>query len=105
MQLDPALPMQRGAVGLEFFGVGVDSLEVLENLERTTERLRVPPRGGLVTSISRTTGLDCDDRARMFFESGGVREDPTTGSANSIACRCLHAVSSLPLPMDPITPG
>ena len=30
-----------------------------------------------------TYGPDADFAARMFFNSGGVREDPATGSANT----------------------
>lgn len=41
-------------------------------------------------------GPDCDFRARMFEPSGGVPEDPATGSASAILAAQLLAFGALP---------
>ena len=82
--IDARFAPQRGSVGLEFLFVGLRSVSVLENLEMTLDRFRAVPSFALFAfTEGRDTGI-ADYRARMFFESGGLREDPATGSANSI---------------------
>lgn len=79
---------QRGDIGLEFLFVGFERLEDLESLDLTLEQLRALPSFGLFAFAAcpsdREGPQPPDYRARMFFESGGLREDPATGSANSL---------------------
>jgi trans-2,3-dihydro-3-hydroxyanthranilate isomerase len=82
--IDPGFRAQRGDVGVEFLLVGLASLETLENLEVTIDRLRALPAFALYAFTSKTHSPEADFRARMFFDAGGLREDPATGSANSV---------------------
>ena len=78
------LAPQRGDIGLEFLFVGLRSVALLEGLHMTLERLQELPSFGLFAFAPRDDSKIPNFRARMFFESGGLREDPATGSANSI---------------------
>jgi trans-2,3-dihydro-3-hydroxyanthranilate isomerase len=81
--LDMRFAPQTGDVGIEFLFVGLESVERLERLEMNLDRLRALPSFGLF-AFAQTSASGDDYRARMFFESSGLREDPATGSANSI---------------------
>jgi trans-2,3-dihydro-3-hydroxyanthranilate isomerase len=82
--IDGGFAPQRGSVGIEFLFVGLRSVSVLENLEVTLDRFRALPCFALFAFATTSDAEIADYRARMFFESGGLREDPATGSANSI---------------------
>ncbi len=86
--LHDAFPVRLAEVGPRFLLVGVRDLAVLRRA-RLDEMLHLD-------CLDRGLGVQCvfvfspepyDDSAqfsaRMFFESGGVREDPATGSANT----------------------
>jgi len=85
---------QRGSVGLEFLFVGFRSVDVLAKLEMTLDRLRALPSFGLFAFAETGAQDTADYRARMFFESAGLREDPATGSANSIFAAYLRQTHS-----------
>jgi trans-2,3-dihydro-3-hydroxyanthranilate isomerase len=87
-QLDPQLPVQLAEVGPTFILIGVRDLAALR-VAKLDEALHqryladgAPLRCVFVFSTE-PYGPDADYSARMFFNSGGVREDPATGSANS----------------------
>ena len=82
--IDARFAPQRGEVGIEFIFVGLRSVSVLENLEMTLDGFRALPSFALFAFAVTSAAEIADYRARMFFESGGLREDPATGSANSI---------------------
>jgi trans-2,3-dihydro-3-hydroxyanthranilate isomerase len=82
--LDAELPPQRGSVGPDFLFVALDGIDFLRRLEPTLEQLRALPAFGLFAFSARGYPDGGDYAARMFFEAGGLREDPATGSANSV---------------------
>ena len=82
--IDARFAPQRGDVGIEFLFVGFRSVDILENLEMTLDRFRALPSLALFAFAATSDSGIADYRARMFFESGGLREDPATGSANGI---------------------
>lgn len=88
-EIDPDFAAQRGDVGVRFLFVGLASLEALEGFQISLDPLKALPAPALYTFTSKTGSPDCDYRARVFFDAAGLREDPATGSANSIFAACL----------------
>ena len=96
-QLDPQFPVRLAEVGPTFILIGVKDLAALR-AAKLSERLHQQHLADgvgmqcvfLFTSDS--YGPDADFAARMFFNSGGVREDPATGSANSAFAAYLGAL-------------
>lgn len=87
-QLAECWPARFAAVGPEFLLVGVRSREVLSKAEVSYDVFRAMSANGapmhavfLFTDDAHHT--DADFAARMFFDAGGMREDPATGSANT----------------------
>jgi trans-2,3-dihydro-3-hydroxyanthranilate isomerase len=83
--IDPSLPVQRVSAGLGFTIVPLRRREALERVRIDLEafldfgRESPPPT---VYLFAREAGDPANQvRARMFFESAGLREDPATGSA------------------------
>ncbi len=86
---DPRFVPQRGFAGLDFLFVGLRSLDSLRRLAPALEQLRALPAFGLFAFSSDGYPDGGDIAARMFFEAGGLREDPATGSANSVFAKYL----------------
>ncbi len=82
--LDPRFAPRQGSVGIDFLFVGLDSPERLERFEPTLETLRALPSFSLFVFCENRGDGDADYGARMFFDAKGLREDPATGSANSV---------------------
>lgn len=82
--LDPEFAARRGSVGIEFLFVGLASLDALGRLSPTLEELHSLPAFSLFAFTAQDGAGSADYAARMFFEAGGIREDPATGSANSV---------------------
>lgn len=80
--LDPAHPCRLMSVGVEFAFVPLASIEALRRA-----RPAVPPRAanggpiGIVAFAAEAYEPGGDLSVRVFFDAGGVREDPATGSA------------------------
>ncbi len=87
--LDTQYPATQIQVGPKFGFIGVRDETVLENIRLNMEvREELMARGLTVGSIfifCSTSGSASatDFAARLFFDAGGIREDPATGSANS----------------------
>jgi len=87
--LDARFPATQIALGPKFGFIGVRSKSVLKNIRLNTEfREQLLARGLTVGSIfifcsTPDSASDTDFAARLFFDAGGIREDPATGSANS----------------------
>ena len=89
--LDPALPVQQVSAGPVFAIAPLRRREALARIEVDLARLRAFGKQHGSTGIY-LFAREAEDpanhmRARMFFESAGVREDPATGSATA----CLGA--------------
>ena len=69
--------------------MGLRSLDSLRRFALTLEQLRALPAFGLFVFTSDGYPGGGDFAARMFFEAGGLREDPATGSANSVFAEYL----------------
>jgi trans-2,3-dihydro-3-hydroxyanthranilate isomerase len=92
--LDPALAVQRVGVGVSFWLVPVKGLAALGrcDVDARTYRAEVPASGatgalGVLAFCREGHEPGHDLAARVFFDAGGIREDPATGSANA----CLAA--------------
>jgi trans-2,3-dihydro-3-hydroxyanthranilate isomerase len=87
-RLDNAFPVRLAEVGPKFLLIGVRDLAALK-ASRLSEALHqeyLAAGLGVQCVFVFSTDIyspDAQFAARMFFESGGVREDPATGSANS----------------------
>lgn len=85
--LDSALPAQRVKAGPSFAIVPLRSREALARVRVDLERYFAFARGDATTGLylfARDAGQPANPvRARMFFESAGLREDPATGSATA----------------------
>ena len=87
-QLDPEHPVRFAEVGPRFILIGVRDLAALKaarldealHQQYLTEDLSVQC---VFVFTAEAYGPDADYASRMFFNSGGVREDPATGSANT----------------------
>lgn len=87
-RLDREFPVQLAEVGPKFILIGVDNLAALRaaKLSESLHQQHLADGAGVQCVFVFTTdcyGPDADFAARMFFNSGGVREDPATGSANA----------------------
>jgi trans-2,3-dihydro-3-hydroxyanthranilate isomerase len=92
----PDWPLQWAYIGPDFLLVPVARLERLRAVRvdavRYAEfRASVPGNGSLFLFSPEAYEQDADFAARMFFDSGGVREDPATGSANTAFAAYLRA--------------
>ena len=91
--LDPAWPVRRAAIGPRFVLVGVRSLAALRRARLAPNVYAEVAAGGFTGVFAfapEAYGRDADFAARMFFDAGGVREDPATGSANAAFAACLR---------------
>ena len=85
--LDPNYPPQFAEVGPEFVLIGVSRLADLQRA-KVNETLyhenlaKGLPSGSIFVFSSDAYAADAHYAARMFFDTGGIREDPATGSAN-----------------------
>lgn len=96
-QLDPQFPVQLAEVGPKFILVGVRDLAALRTakLNEALHRQHIEAGAGVqcvFVFTSEAYAADADFAARMFFNSGGVREDPATGSANTAFAAYLAAL-------------
>lgn len=96
-RLDPGFPVQLAEVGPTFILIGVADLDALRaaRLDEALHLRYLADNVGVQCVFLFTTesyGPDADYAARMFFNSGGPREDPATGSANSAFAAYLRAL-------------
>jgi trans-2,3-dihydro-3-hydroxyanthranilate isomerase len=96
-QLDPAFPVQLAQVGPKFILIGIRDLAALRaaRLNDLLHKQYLADGAGVQCVFLFTCdayGPDADYAARMFFDSGGPREDPATGSANSAFAAYLKAL-------------
>lgn len=94
--LDASFPIQFAAVGPSFVFVPVRSLSLLQgaalNLSVYQALLAAGHSMSCVCVFSSDSYDDSSDFAmRVFFDAGGIREDPATGSANSAFAAYLKA--------------
>ncbi len=81
-----AFPSRFAAVGPRFALIGVRSLAALRRAKPVTaihEQLAQGDFLGIFAFANEPYSPDADFAARMFFDAGGWREDPATGSANA----------------------
>ena len=81
-------PVELASVGPDFVLVPVKDLATLKRARLNAEHhVRLLSDGVGVQCVflfcDQPYSVDADFSARMFFESGGIREDPATGSANT----------------------
>jgi trans-2,3-dihydro-3-hydroxyanthranilate isomerase len=91
--LDPRLPVQEYAIGVDFLVVPVRGVDALRRARLSLEELaRVAPGlvGGVLVVSSEPYDATHDLAVRMFFDALGVREDPATGAGAA----CLAAYLS-----------
>ena len=93
--LDPDYPIRFAEVGPRFILIGVRDLAALKaaKLDGDLHRSYVEAGLGVQCVFVFTTesyGPDADFASRMFFDTGGVREDPATGSANTAFAAYLY---------------
>lgn len=96
-ELAGEFPAQMAAVGPEFGLVGVKDLAALRKA-KLNELVHEQMLGaglavwGVYIFTNQAYGPDADFASRMFFKSGGVREDPATGSATCTFAAYLNAL-------------
>jgi trans-2,3-dihydro-3-hydroxyanthranilate isomerase len=93
--LDPDYPIRFAEVGPRFLLVGLRDLTSLKaaRLDGDLHQAYVDEGLGVqcvYVFTSDSYGPDADFASRMFFNSGGLREDPATGSANTAFAAYLH---------------
>ena len=93
--LDPDFPIRFAEVGPRFLLIGVRDLASLKAARLDGDLHQAYLREGLGVQCvfvftSEAYGADADFASRMFFDTGGVREDPATGSANTAFAAYLH---------------
>lgn len=93
--LDPDFPIRFAEVGPRFLLIGVRDLASLKAARLDGDLHQAYVREGLGVQCvfvftSEAYGADADFASRMFFDTGGVREDPATGSANTAFAAYLH---------------
>ncbi len=86
--IDPDYPVQEVSVGLPFIFIPVKNLGALSRCRLDLSRRPASlydPRFDTLAFIFCSQARDPANQfsARMFFDSGGLREDPATGSANA----------------------
>jgi len=96
-QLDAQFPVQLAEVGPKFVLIGVQDLAALRaaKLNASLHQQHLDSGAGVQCVFVFTRDAyapDADFAARMFFNSGGVREDPATGSANTAFAAYLAAL-------------
>jgi trans-2,3-dihydro-3-hydroxyanthranilate isomerase len=99
--LHPRWPARFMALGPQFLFVPLQHLADVK-----AARLDLPvaaallaeglPAWSVFTFAPQGYSADADFAARMFFDAGGVREDPATGSANAALACYLRQVRSAP---------
>lgn len=93
-QLEAAMPAQLGEVGPVFALLPVRDLAALRaatlDATRYEEIQRKHGVHGVFVFTEDSHSPDADFAARMFFRSGTLREDPATGSANSVFAAYLR---------------
>ncbi|MGE0622428.1 MAG: PhzF family phenazine biosynthesis protein [Pseudomonadales bacterium] len=87
-RIDPAFPVRFAEVGPKFVLVGLKDLGALKAAKLDAalhERFLAEGLGVQCVFLFTTEayGADADFASRMFFNAGGPREDPATGSANT----------------------
>jgi trans-2,3-dihydro-3-hydroxyanthranilate isomerase len=93
--LNPDYPVRFAEVGPRFILIGVRDLAALRaakldgDLHQTFLREGVGVQCVFVFTDD-SYGADADFASRMFFDTGGVREDAATGSANTAFAAYLH---------------
>ena len=87
--IDPGFPVQWVDAGPGFVCVPIASSSDLARCSGNLDAYReaFPGRPMLLYCFSRSDAPDADLEVRLFFDAGGVREDPATGSAAA----CLGA--------------
>ena len=75
---DPEFPIELAEVGPSFALLPVKSLSVLKSVAVAS-----PIDRSLFVFTADAYGESADFASRMFFDAGGIREDPATGSANT----------------------
>ncbi len=91
--LDPELPVQDVTAGIGFLFVPLAGLDALKRarLDLDVHGRLLPPDGCVYLFCRESYEPGRDIAARMFFDAGGVREDPATGSASGcLAFYLLH---------------
>lgn len=93
--LDDEFPIRFAEVGPRFILIGVRDLEALKAARLNGDlHQRYLDEGLGVQCVFVFTddayAPDADYASRMFFNTGGVREDPATGSANTAFAAYLH---------------
>ncbi len=91
--LDPRLPVQDYAIGIDFVIVPVRGIDALRRARLVVDEVaRVAPGlvGGVLVVSTEPYDATHEAATRMFFDANGVREDPATGSAAA----CLAAYLS-----------
>jgi trans-2,3-dihydro-3-hydroxyanthranilate isomerase len=93
--LDPDSPVRFAEVGPRFILIGVRDLAALRAAKLDGELHQTFLREGLGVQCvfvftDDSYGADADFAGRMFFDTGGVREDAATGSANTAFAAYLH---------------
>ncbi len=84
----PDWPVELARVGPDFVLLPVNSLEALQRAKLNGDLHQALLAQGVGVQCvflfcDQPYSADADFSARMFFESGGIREDPATGSANT----------------------
>jgi trans-2,3-dihydro-3-hydroxyanthranilate isomerase len=87
-QLAAGYPARFAEVGPEFILIGVNDLAALRESALNEDLHQAYQEEGLAVAhvfvfTDDAYGPDADFASRMFFDAGGIREDPATGSANS----------------------
>ena len=93
--LDPALPCRRAVLGPRFVLVGLKGLDALRRAAVDPAVYAGLAAGGFLgvfACAAEGYSADADFSARMFFDAGGIREDPATGSANAAFATCLRTL-------------
>lgn len=93
--LDPALPCRRAVLGPRFVLVGLKGLDALRRAAVDPAVYAGLAAGGFLgvfACAAEGYSADADFSARMFFDAGGIREDPATGSANAAFAACLRTL-------------
>ena len=99
--LDPAHPVRFAEVGPRFVLIGLKSLAALKAARLNGDlHARYLAEGLSVQCVFVFTresyGPDADYASRMFFDTGGIREDPATGSANTAFAAYLRDLNGAP---------
>lgn len=97
--MDSRYPARFAEVGPEFILIGVNSLAALKKSKLNeavhqrllSEGLKV---GSVFVFSEESYGPDADYACRMYFNAGGYREDPATGSANGAFAAYLRELQA-----------